>query len=401
MLGTEQKRALHGIAKAYSKWDKSCHRNVILSGYAGTGKTYLIAKIYEELGVDGNVLIAAPTHKAARVIGEKLGGNVPVHTAHSLFYIRPNDMIQSIVGAINNAEDAKIRSELEEALYALQHSNVETLTFMPRTLWDEDASIVIIDEASMLSEDMVNIIRALDIFVIYVGDGGQLPPVRAKAGINLACADFTLTKIHRNAKDSPIPWIADKVRKSPSRYIPSILTEAQALYPEVFVGTPLGNGMNITWTNADRQLINRGYRDNAHVLTQGMEYIIHKGGNGLVIGDTIKVSKIINSKYRGNPYLKEAFIMVEGKKRLVVLSTIDIDPKADSKSECLYKAKAEQYPVVALPYAITCHKSQGSEYPGVNIFPSSLFSGRMGDADVRKWVYTAITRAKERVFIAL
>src|SRR5690625_7453218 len=82
----QQKKALKEILRRV----KDGVRYTCLRGYAGTGKTFLMRRLVDELDLRGiKVAACAPTHKAARVLGDPLAGNdARARTIHSFLRLR-------------------------------------------------------------------------------------------------------------------------------------------------------------------------------------------------------------------------------------------------------------------------------------------------------------------------
>lgn len=161
-----------------------------LVGYAGTGKTYLLAKIaiwakrnkYE-------VTVAAPTHKAAAVISEKLGDihEVEVRTIHSLLGLRLEpDFENDTGGRILTANDSSKKVK---------------------------KGLVICDEASMVGAVLKeHIDRQHNVQWLFVGDLAQLPPVGESISELLNDPDAVLEEVLRQANGSEILNVATRIR---------------------------------------------------------------------------------------------------------------------------------------------------------------------------------------------
>src|ERR1700756_2284703 len=136
-----------------------------LFGYAGTGKTTLARHIAE--GVDGKVLFAAFTGKAALVMRNK--GCDGAATIHSL-------------------------------IYRARESGEETPSF---ELWDEapasKANLIVIDECSMVDAELGRDLLSFGAPVLVLGDPAQLPPVQGGGFFTDAEPDVMLTEGHRQA----------------------------------------------------------------------------------------------------------------------------------------------------------------------------------------------------------
>src|ERR1051326_4614370 len=159
-----------------------------LFGYAGTGKTTLAKHIAE--GVDGKVLFAAFTGKAAQVMRNK--GCQGASTIHSL-----------------------ISKTLE--------SGAEQPSF---ELWDDapasKAKLIIIDECSMVDAELGRDLKSFGVPVLVLGDPAQLPPIQGGGFFTEAEPDAMLTEVHRQAQDDPIVRLSMDVRAGeyiePGRY---------------------------------------------------------------------------------------------------------------------------------------------------------------------------------------
>ncbi len=135
----------------------------VLSGYAGTGKTWLAVHLIEAACASGlKVAVCAPTHKAVSVITAKLA--------------RP--------------ARAKVWSGTLHALLGLKlretHEGVMRITLdrHPKTLYFEAYDLVFVDESSMVGPDLLayieRFVRGARTRVVYIGDPGQLLPVEER-----------------------------------------------------------------------------------------------------------------------------------------------------------------------------------------------------------------------------
>ncbi len=150
-----------------------------LFGYAGTGKTTLARHIAE--GVSGKVSYAAFTGKAALVMRNK--GCEGAGTIHSLIY--------------------RSRGEEEEA---------PTFVLNPDGPASK-AELIVIDECSMVDEELGRDLLSFGAPVLVLGDPAQLPPVKGGGFFTEKPPDAMLTEIHRQEADDPIVHMAMKVRE--------------------------------------------------------------------------------------------------------------------------------------------------------------------------------------------
>ncbi len=157
-----------------------------LRGYAGTGKTYLVSRLVEQLvEEDCTVTVCAPTHKAVQVLSEELGeAPVQMQTLHSFLGLR-----------LQPTEDGEYELVAEETQ-------------------DYAAGVVIVDEASMIGREEWAHIEDSPFWLqwLFVGDPAQLPPVNEDPSPALDVPGPTLETIHRQATDNPILELATQVR---------------------------------------------------------------------------------------------------------------------------------------------------------------------------------------------
>ncbi len=157
-----------------------------LRGYAGTGKTYLVSRLVEQLlDEDCTVTVCAPTHKAVQVLSDELGdAPVQMQTLHSFLGLR-----------------LQPKQDGEYELVAEEERNFAE-------------GVVIVDEASMIGREEWSHIQDAPFWVqwLFVGDPAQLPPVNEDPSPALDVPGPTLETIHRQAADNPILELATKIR---------------------------------------------------------------------------------------------------------------------------------------------------------------------------------------------
>src|SRR6187549_1237037 len=150
-----------------------------LFGYAGTGKTTLARHIAD--GVDGDVKYAAFTGKAALVMRGR--GCDGATTIHSL-------------------------------IYRALESGVEQPSF---ELWDDapasKARLIIIDECSMVDQELGRDLLSFGVPLLVLGDPAQLPPIQGGGYFTGSEPDAMLTEVHRQAADNPIIRLSMDIRE--------------------------------------------------------------------------------------------------------------------------------------------------------------------------------------------
>ena len=164
----------------------------ILSGYAGTGKTFLIDYVVREvlhLKAGKEAVFVSPTVKAAANLVKN--GTV-AGTVHSLIYMRDGDEF-----------DVDENGEIIET---------RALSFIKREKIDEHIRLIIIDEASMVNETVLNDLLSFGIKCLFAGDIAQLPPVNGVCPL-MQNPHFIMKEIVRQAADNPIIQVETMARK--------------------------------------------------------------------------------------------------------------------------------------------------------------------------------------------
>lgn len=357
-------------------------------GFAGTGKT-TIAKQFAEL-VDGRVIFAAYTGKAAHVLETK--GCVGARTIHSLIYI-PKTRSAARLRELREELSARppgAHRDLEKAIKE-EEANLKRPSFALNLDSElRSASLLVVDEVSMVDEQMARDLMSFDIPILVLGDPAQLPPVRGSGYFIDAPADYLLTEIHRQGKESKILELATDIREGRG-YDRSKLTVPKgrmkiadlADFEQVLVGT-----------NKTRRIINAEMREylgfQAGVPVTGDRLICTRndGETGLLNGSQWEV---LSCQEVEDGRLLLGIRAVDGETTHSVVA----HPHTFRGEEIPYYEMREAQ-CFEFAYAITVHKSQGSEWSTVCVVDEAhKFSSDMR----RSWRYTAITRASERLVV--
>lgn len=407
-LGTEQTLSFDGIIR----WalNPEASQSFTLAGFAGTGKTTLMRAVVEALRqLNVKVFCCAPTGKAASVLQRKLGNLCRVTTVHSFIYapveVTEADLVHASRTHLALVERAKTIPHLEEAIvraedkveHITQLLNTDMCDFKNRDMSEMGPiQIVIVDECSMIDEKMEGDLRQIAPKILFLGDGGQLPPVNGQPFYERNKPEATLTEIHRQTGNSGILCFATDVRNG--------WFNTNDLYSDVVKvwGEPTMDQIReadviITGRNDTRRNINRLIRrDRGH---EGSDY--PKAGEPVMclrndyrlrlvngIGGVMVSDAVMNL----NGTL-DAEIMYEGEIINVQMDTYNFTVYYDPDiSRRTVKSKGCQFD---FGYAITCHKSQGSEWDTVMVWDDHM---REHDVEARKrWMYTAITRAAKKL----
>lgn len=365
-LSPQQDEAL----KAVSRWLKSGRPQVFrLFGFAGTGKTTLARRIAEE--VDGDVLFAAFTGKAAQVMRNK--GCANARTLHSLIY-RPRG---------EKAE--KDTGELQPAFALNRTSSVAK------------AKLVVVDECSMVDEKLGADLLSFGAPVLVLGDPGQLPPVSGGGYFTEQTPDVMLTEVHRQARDNPIIALSQTVREGGrpdyGRYGDSRVIGRDDIDAEqVMAADQVLVGRNRTRHSFNRRI--RTLKGFDGVLPSAGDKLVclrNSSEKGLLNGGLWRVSSV---SARPGPALQmlvksEEEAQANSAKIRVLKTMFENGPEAVGWEQRRHSDEFDY------GYALTVHKAQGSQWDRLVLFDESFAFRETRD----RWLYTAITRAAEAITI--
>ncbi len=427
-----------------------CHGNpmsekrpaFILRGYAGTGKTSIMAALVRAMDeLRQPVVLLAPTGRAAKVLSRY--ADKPAYTIHKCIY-RQRQL---------GIEDFSLADNLRK-----------------RTLF-------IVDEASMISgqrdgssfgtgmllDDLVSFVYAGEgCRLLLLGDDAQLPPVGSSlspaldaqymAGYELDVTTYTLTQVARQALDSGILKNATRLREQIAMHNAectmqngqdfqtlegaAFLEELERAYRET------GEEETIILTRSNRRtnLYNQGVR--ARILwkedevSTGDRLMVSKNNYFwseqyeslpfLANGDMLEIVRLRNTREMYGFHFADASLRAldyDWEIDVVLwLDTLTTDsPEANyALQKTLFERIAEDYPElqrnkkklteaiykspyfnalqVRFAYAVTCHKAQGGQWKRVFIDTGNV-PPEQRNTDYLRWLYTAVTRATESVYL--
>jgi exodeoxyribonuclease V len=361
----QQDRALQAI----SEWHKGARKGrgaqlFRLFGYAGTGKTTLAKHIAED--VDGDVLFAAFTGKAAAVMRDKGCGDAS--TIHSLIYRAKESKAEEPTFVINRSSDVK------------------------------KASLVIIDECSMVDAELGQDLMSFGVPVLVLGDPAQLPPVKGGGFFTDSEPDIMLTEVHRQAVDNPIIRLSMLAREGerlpPGEYGASRVIGREAVNAEaILAADQVLVGRNETRRRYNMRIRElRGFTDTMPAKEEKLVCLRNNRQKGLLNGSTWTVK--LASERRGD---------------LIQLRVAPDDGNGPSVKvgvlTAMFEGKGEEIPwdirrhtdEFDYGYALTVHKAQGSQWDRVVLFDES-FAFREHRA---RWLYTAVTRAAKALTVVV
>jgi exodeoxyribonuclease-5 len=376
----QQREALDAI----EEWrTKGADAPFYLAGYAGTGKTTLAREIGQRAG---HAVFAAYTGKAADVMRRK--GCADASTIDALIYSPQLDVSCAAIPPCAAIQSCPATRDGNRC----QHRRER---FIGRTLNERsevvDADLVVIDEVSMVGARMGEDLLSFDTPVLVLGDPGQLPPIMGAGFFTSRTPDFQLTEIHRQALGSPVIKLATLVREG--RVLPEgrYGDSAVVAHDDLPLDDMLAHDQVIVGTHRVRHRINSLIR---HKLGYG--------GATPAIGE--KVLCLKNNKQKGihNGTLWTVVDAAPPRRGFVTLMVEDdnrrrVEVEAPVEGFALRDGSGADLPgqPFAFGYAITCHKSQGSQWGSVLVIDESFVFRQ----DRFRWLYTAITRASDRVTV--
>jgi exodeoxyribonuclease V len=358
---TQQDNAL----KEVEKWfNNETHIKPVfrIFGFAGSGKSTLARHFAEH--INGTVCYAAYTGKAALVM--RNNGCVGASTIHRLIYKVNVDDKGNVSFSINRTS--------------------------PLTT----ASLLIIDECSMVDEKIAKDLLSFKIPILVLGDPAQLPPVSGEGYFTNVNPDIMLTEIHRQASDNPIIYMANKVRNGEKlqygTYGESVILSE--LNDElIFEADQVLVGRNNTRETFNSYIRNTcGINDLYPIEDEKLICLKNDHSIGIYNGGMFTVTK----KYNKN--IADDFCS---------LGVLNDDEESHPLYVNVHKsffnplytkphwAKLKETHQFTFGYAITVNKSQGSQWQNCTIIDESWCFRD----DWNKWLYTAITRASEKVTI--
>lgn len=337
-------------------------------GYAGTGKTFCATHIASEIG--GNVLFAAFTGKAALVMRSK--GCYGARTIHSLIY----------------------RAEIDE-----ETGDVSFVLNLDSEL--STAKLLIVDECSMVGDDLAKDLLSFGVKILVLGDPFQLPPVKGTGYFINAAPDVMLTDIRRQAADNPIIRISIGIREGGKlqhgNYGNSSIISRKKLTQDIVLGADqVIVGKNDTrriYNNRIRALL--GIESPLPVTGDRLICLRNDKEKGLLNGSQWHVLQTESLGTSANSLVSSLDGLAEIPVKISVMPEFYTATDEEIKEISWWKKK--QFDEFTYGYAITCHKSQGSQWDNVTVFDESRIFREHAD----KWLYTAITRAAESVTVVM
>jgi exodeoxyribonuclease V len=294
----------------------------------------------------------------------------------------------------------------------------EVLGWTKRTALDRKYDLIVIDEASMVSGEMLRDLQAYGVPILAVGDHGQLPPVM-DSGELMKNPELRLEKIHRQAEGNPIIALAHQVRTTGRLgRLPSdgaVRGLGKTFTANIIEGalkdatSPLDVGV-LCWMNRSRVQLNMTARKALGISgppRKGEPLIclknkspVFNGMRGLLTEDSAEGSPpwILNGvlEFPDEGLPPTAYQMCAPQFcRETVFKSVEEMRDRGIKTNTLTGAGM----FMDFGWAMTVHKSQGSSWPHVIFYVDRPV--KPDSDDWRRFAYTAITRSAERLTIVL
>jgi len=404
----------------------------LLTGYSGTGKSFLVSKIIEELLFTKKsirIAITAPTNKAVRVLKNLSmisddNARVDFITLHSLLGLKRNI-----------THEGK-----EEYKQLFNGGNLD------------EYSVVLVDEVSMLDNELYWVLKSQaeinKIMVLFIGDRAQIPPVNGGESIlfsSLLDNNYNLTEIIRQSNGNPIIKLAETIRQNEKFEKETIMDENNngVAYLKINTEEPLldmyfnsehfrenANFVKVlAWTNSAVNYYNSKirtliYGENCGKLCVGEKMVCNKpitnSKNQVILNNNDEfevISFVMKKETRSYDFsYYEVTINCDGnilkikllaeKSETAFSKQVNVLKKAAENAKVMDRRSAwtkyykflERYADVKYNYALTVHKSQGSTFDNVIVINVDI-NRVLNQIERNKLLYTAITRAKNRLFV--
>lgn len=382
---SEEKRQLLKHIIHWYKYEQAQKPYLTLGGYAGTGKTTLLALLRRVLlqAPKFRVAFAAYTGKATRVLKNYLD------TAQVL---QPQDSVSTIHALIYSP----IENDQQQIIAWKRKEEIK-------------ADLIVIDEASMIDEKIWDDLLSYGRPILAVGDHGQLPPINGNFHL-MEEPDLRLETIFRQAAENPIIQLSIMARETGIipvgnygkgvRKLSKFEPDSQEIVSDY-----------LQTFNPDTLLL-CGYNNSRIRLNQQMRQMLGFESAFPQAGDRVICLRNNQRKgiYNGMLGTLER-IATKTADFYEVKISLDDDSTHDYEGVIVkdqFGAKEGlnftqqrkltlQADLFDFAYALTVHKAQGSQAQRVILFEERF--KQMDDAAWRRWLYTAVTRAQEELII--
>lgn len=371
-LSPDQDRALSAIAKWYENWTESTPF-FYLGGYAGCGKTTI--ESYFTDTIEGPIVRGAFSGKAALRMQEVTGKQAS--TIHSIAY-----------SLIDEGEEKE--GERRQPKFAL--NTVDSPI--------KYCKLLVLDECSMINDEMGNDLLTFKKPILVLGDPGQLPPVKGSGFFTKRKPHFMLTEVHRQALDSPILRVATDIRNG--KTIGRMNDPDCMIYPfakdydleaEMLMADQILTGTNKVRESVNRQVRNlKGFNNPYPVLEDKLICLKNQRKINIFNGLLGTVRKVRHAD--------EHMVQLDIETEIGIRSYLDIIPECftdmDAVNDTPFSDRRE-FSEFDYGYCLTVHKAQGSQWDSVLLLDDSFLSWKKEAR--QQWLYTGVTRAAKKLVV--
>lgn len=405
-----------------------------LGGYAGTGKSTCALRLAAT--AKGRVVFCAFTGKAALVMRQR--GCEGAMTIHSAMYQSKGEVVDPKVQALRDevlslereldgmvnkgdpgdpGELARLSNQLARAKEDLERTGrgkkaQPIFSLRENGCPASGAGLIVVDEASMAGSRIRADLESFGSPILALGDPFQLPPVGDTGGFTAGKPDFCLTEIHRHARDSGILRLATAIREgdpieageygSDCRVV---MWDRSGRTQSVPTETVMAADQVICALNRTRRAFNARYRTRLGFTEDPMP----RAGDRVICqrnDDRCEPAMLNGAQWKVTGAHNDTTSM----RSMLSLDGLDMPGvKADVDSHLHYFLGREddlqpyqhrQAQSFDYAYAVTAHKSQGSQWPKVVVFDESEILSKQYGGDPRRHLYTAVTRAQHDLTVA-
>jgi exodeoxyribonuclease-5 len=432
---SDDQATVYDAIKCWTKNAGGSHRILTVGGLAGSGKSTLLGVFAAQTKL--LVAYVAFTGRAASVLDRKLKA-CGVKTTTGLK--RADDDIQEgfdsfFDDSLSKGDSGKgpaFCSTIHRLLYKpiIDEKTEELKGFSERTKLDRPYDLIVVDEASMISDTMLEDLQIHNTPILAVGDHGQLPPVKS-SGSCVANPELRLEKIHRQAQNNPIIKLAHGLRthgKLLEKYADGerVVFGPKGILHETLRNADIGSldtGV-LCWMNKTRITLNGAARKAACffgpprkgeiVISLKNKPPVYNGMRGILQGDVMMPAATGDTLERylaspGRPWELYASIAFPDEGLSPTRHTLcaaqfnrekifaDVEELRERGIDVRSMGMAGE--LYDFGYALTVHKSQGSSFEHAIVYCDR--PQRPDDEDWRRWAYTAVTRASERLTVLI
>jgi len=426
----------------FFQWMDTGKSMSVLNGFAGTGKTKVMETLLHALSYISidyqdhrfNFILTAPTNKAAKVLHHTTG--YPTQTIHRLLGLVVEENIYTNETSLNESGGAGI----------------------------VDGDLIVIDEASLISEELFGQIcegiEGTTAKVLFLGDSYQLAPVVKDSKENIipvfdkVSSQFTLTIMKRQDIDNPLLKVATEMRARIDGDVEGLICikeemkgdagitviRNESVWKQQMVSNWDDDSAMLSHTNKTvihtAQHIRREvYGKDTLIPTEGETYITHKPINELVkdrkggwtttkkrlfnTGDEMTIKTAVRNdrgKFKGyeiEVYEREELLFIpleplaheqyigECRKKLRRLEREMGRGSATHYKNTHFKPLMRSYHFIRSSHSMTIHKSQGTTFGTVYLDARFIKLPFIPDEDKARLLYVAMTRTKGKVVVLL